>query len=103
MVMKPPHADPLRSLDESRKTGREGRISDDIGDMAKNALKLLTWRASNKLRVSLLLKQFERIGDQRDLVRPMPVDRCFADAGSTSDGFYGERAITQALSSSSTA
>jgi hypothetical protein len=42
-----------------------------------------------------LLEQLERISDQRDLVWPMPVDRCFADARATSDGFYGERAITQ--------
>ena len=95
-VMKPAHCTiPLRSLDESRKTGREGRIGDDIGDMAKNALKFLTWRAGSKLRVPLLLKQLERIGDQRDLIRPMPVDRCFADAGSTGSGLYGERAVTQ--------
>ncbi len=61
--------------------------------MAKNAFKFLTWRASNKLPVSLLLKQFERIGDQHDFVLPMPIDRRFADTGSTSDGFYGERAV----------
>jgi hypothetical protein len=44
MVMKPPHCSiSLRSLDESRKTRREGRICDDIGDMVKNALEFLTW------------------------------------------------------------
>jgi len=53
--------------------------------MAKNALKFFARRAANELRVSLLLKQLERIGDQRDLVWPMPVDRCFADASATSD------------------
>jgi hypothetical protein len=79
---------------ESRKTSREGRIGDDIGDMAKDALKFLAGRAGNKLRVPLLLKQLERVGDERDLVRPMPVDRCFADAGSTGSGLYGERAVT---------
>ena len=63
--------------------------------MAKNALEFLTWRAGDKLRVSLLLKQLERISDQRDLVWPMPIDRCFADAGSTSSRLYGERAVTQ--------
>ena len=96
MVVKPSHgAVPLRPLDESRKTRREGRIRDDIGDMAKDTRKFLAWCASNKLRISLLLKQLERIGDQRDFVRPMPVDRGFANAGATRDGFNGERAITQ--------
>jgi hypothetical protein len=51
--------------------------------MAKNALKFLAWCASNKLRVSLLLKQLERIGNQHDLVWPMPVDCGFAGAGAT--------------------
>ena len=44
MVMKPPHcAITLRSLDEGRKASREGRIRDDIGDMAKNAFEFFTW------------------------------------------------------------
>jgi hypothetical protein len=62
--------------------------------MAKNAREFLTWLAGHELRVSLLLKQLERIGDQRDLVWPTAIDRCFANASSTSGGFYGERAIT---------
>lgn len=96
MVMKPSHGTvPLRPLDESRKTRREWRIRDDIGDMAKNALKFSAWCASNELRVSLLLKQLERIGDKLDLVRPMPIDRGFADAGTARHGFDGERAITR--------
>src|SRR5262249_17505202 len=96
MVMKPSHCTiPLGSLDESRKTRREGRIRNNIRDMAKDALKLLTWRAANEVRTTRLLKQLEGIGDQRDLVRPMAVNRCFADAGSTSGRFYGDRAITQ--------
>ena len=96
MMMKPPHCTiSLRSLDESRKTRREGRICDDTGNVVKNALKFLAWCARNKLRVSLLLKQLERIGDQADLVWPMAVDRRFAHAGSTSSGLYGERAVTQ--------
>jgi hypothetical protein len=55
--MKPPHGTiALRSLDESRETSGEGRIRDYIGDVAKNALEFLTWRAGNKLRVSVRFK-----------------------------------------------
>jgi len=94
LVMEFPHgAIPLCSLYESRKTRRERRIGKDIGDMTKNALEFLSWRAGDKLRVSLLLKQFERVGDQSDLIWPMTVDRRFADASATSGGFYGECAI----------
>src|SRR5215469_12869699 len=96
MVMKYSYGTiPFCPLDESRKACRERRISDDVGDVAKDAFEFLPWRAGNKLRVSLLLQELERIGDQRDLVRPMAVDRCFADAGSPSNRFYGERAIPQ--------
>jgi hypothetical protein len=61
--------------------------------MAQDALELLTRRAGHELRVALLLKQFERIGDQRDLVRPVPIDRCLADPGAPRSGLDGERAI----------
>src|SRR5262249_23657081 len=96
MVVKPPQGTvPLRPLDERWKAGRKERIRDDIGDMAKNALEFVARRTGYKFRVALLLKQLERIGDQRDLVWPMPVDRRFANASATCDRFYGERAITR--------
>ena len=39
MVVKPSHGTvPRRSLDESWKTGREGRVADDISDVPKDAL-----------------------------------------------------------------
>src|SRR5262249_2715573 len=94
LVMKPAYsAIALRAVDESRKTGREGRVRDDVGDVAQNALEFLTRRGGHKLRVALLLKQLERVGDECDLVRPMPIDRCFADAGATRSGFDRECAV----------
>jgi hypothetical protein len=64
-----------------------------VRDVSHDALELLARRAGLELGIALVLEHPERVGDERELVRPVPVNGRFADAGAAGDRLDAEGAV----------
>ena len=77
----------LGAFDHRRDAAREGRIDDHLGDVSEQELDRLARRAIAEVGDHLLVEGLERVGDQVELVAPVPVDRRLPHAGTGSDRF----------------
>src|SRR5215470_10678470 len=84
----------LGAVDQGGDAGGERGAADHLGDMMQDALDPLARRARGEVGRLLAMENVEGIGDQVELLGPMPVDRRFADARPSATGSVVEAAET---------
>jgi hypothetical protein len=70
----------LRGLDQCRDAAGEGGVDEYFRDMTDHALDPSAGRGIRDLGCHVLVETAERVGDQRELVRPVPVEGRLGDA-----------------------
>ena len=66
---------PFGALDERWNAARERRVDDHLGDVAEQQRDGVTYGQVAEIGNHLFVEGLERVGDQRQLVGPVAVDR----------------------------
>lgn len=86
---------PFGALDQRRGACREDRVLEDLGQVVQEPMDPRARRlaARDVVGLGLAVQRFEGVGDEGDLVRPVPIDGAAGHAAPAGDRVDGERPI----------